>query len=342
MPLKPSQKHTSPKVGAIVVNWRSREHLKQCLACLASQERSFFRIVVVDNDEGDESGAWLHPQPENLHFFAMGYNAGFARANNHAAAYLADCDWIALVNPDAFLAPSWLGAMLDAAERHPEASFFACRLVMAGRPGFLDGAGDIYHASGLVWRDHHGRPQEAMPRTAREVFSPCAAAALYRRRAFAEAGGFDEDFFCYVEDVDLGFRLRLSGHRCRLVPDAVARHVGSAATGGGHSDAAVYFGHRNLVWTYVKNMPGFMFWALLPWHLMMNLAGVALFAWRGQLRVILAAKRDAVRGIPSMWRKRRRVQSQRSATARNIWKIMDKRLIPDAAPWRRTAGAAPL
>jgi GT2 family glycosyltransferase len=236
---------------------------------------------LIDNDAAGGSGEWLDPRPGNLQYIGMDHNAGFARANNIASAYLADCEWIALVNPDAFLSPSWLGHMLDAAASHPEASFFACRLVMDARPSILDGAGDIYHASGLVWRDRHGTPQRAMPRTARDVFSPCAAAALYRRQAFADAGGFDEDFFCYVEDVDLGFRLRLSGHRCRLVPHAVARHVGSAATGGRHSDAAVYYGHRNLVWAYVKNVPGFMFWALLPGHLMMNLAGVALFAWRG-------------------------------------------------------------
>ena len=102
----------------------------------------------------------------------------------------------------------------------------------------------------------HGVPVSSVSEEVREVFSPCAAAALYRRSALVEIGGFDDDFFCYSEDVDLGFRLMLAGHSCLYVPTSVTHHVGSGTTGGQNSDFAVYHGHRNLVWTYVKDMPG--------------------------------------------------------------------------------------
>jgi GT2 family glycosyltransferase len=102
----------------------------------------------------------------------------------------------------------------------------------------------------------HGTPASALKGSECEIFSPCAAAALYRRSALLEVGGFDEDFFCYVEDVDLGFRLRLAGYRCLYVPLSVAHHIGSGTTGGKNSDFSVYHGHRNLVWAFVKNMPG--------------------------------------------------------------------------------------
>jgi GT2 family glycosyltransferase len=121
------------------------------------------------------------------------------------------------------------------------------KLVKAADLAVLDGVGDAYHISGLVWRMGHGEPVASFSEQVREVFSPCAAAALYRRSVLLEVGGFDEDFFCYVEDVDLGFRLRLAGHKALSVPDAVVYHVGSATTGGQHSDFAVYHGHRNLV-----------------------------------------------------------------------------------------------
>ena len=325
-----------PNVGVVVVNWRSWEHLGRCLAGISRQEIPFFRIVVIDNDGEGKPVEWSGPRSENFHYIKMNHNTGFSRANNIALQHLEDCDWIALVNPDAFLQPSWLGRMLDAAAGNPDFSFFACRLVMANRPAFLDGAGDVYHASGLVWRDGHGEDQEAMDVEEREVFSPCAAAAIYRREDLIDVGGFDEDFFCYVEDVDLGFRLRLMGHRCRLVSDAIADHVGSATTGSRHSDAAIYYEHRNLVWAFVKNVPGFLFWALLPGHLLMNLAGIAVFALRGQSKVILRAKRDAVKGIPIMWKKRRAIQSQRRASVRAIWNIIDKRLVPASIPWSHT------
>lgn len=255
-------------------------------------------------------------------------NRGFAQANNHAAALAVGCEWIALVNPDAFLDDTWFARMLYAARQHPEYACFASRLNIAGASGQVDGLGDAYHVSGLFWREGHQRPAERCDLSLREVFSPCAAAALYRRDAFLSVGGFDEDFFCYAEDVDLGFRLRLAGHRCLLVPDAVAMHVGSATTGGQRSDFAVYHGHRNLVWAYIKNIPGVLFWLFLPLHLALNLVTVVWFVARGQGRVILAAKRDAVRGVPKVWRKRREVQSLRKASIREIWRVLDKRLWP--------------
>ncbi|AOY57508.1 glycosyltransferase family 2 protein [Desulfococcus multivorans] len=325
-----------PNAGAIIINWHSWKHLTRCLAAIIRQETPFFRIVVIDNDDDDKPVEWFDVRSENFHYVKMDQNVGFAKANNIALEYLDDCEWIALINPDAFLEPSWLKHMLDAAAKNPDFSFFACRLVMANDPEFLDGTGDVYHASGLVWRDRHGMAQKTMSFADQEVFSPCAAAAIYRRDDLIAVGGFDEDFFCYIEDVDLGFRLRLNGHRCRFASDAIAYHVGSATTGGGHSDTAVYYGHRNMVWAFMKNVPGFLFWALLPWHLLMNLVGVAVFAWRGQLRVILAAKRDALLDIPNMWKKRRAIQSQRKASIRAIWNVMDKRTVPASAPWNPT------
>ena len=93
-------------------------------------------------------------------------------------------------------------------------------MLRAHDPHRVDGTGDCYHVSGLVWRRDRGILAASAHNESGEIFSPCAAAALYRREAFLEIGGFDEDFFCYLEDVDLGFRLRLQGHRCRYVANA--------------------------------------------------------------------------------------------------------------------------
>jgi len=130
--------------------------------------------------------------------------------------------------------------------------------------------------------------------------------------ALLELGGFDEDYyFCYGEDVDLGFRLRLAGHRCLYLLQSVAHHVGSGTTGSQHSDFALYHGHRNLVCTFVKDMPGVLFWVLLPLHVALNLVSIIWFVWRGHAAVIMKAKRDALLGLPEMWKKRREVQSKR-------------------------------
>ncbi|EKD97953.1 MAG: hypothetical protein ACD_23C00660G0003, partial [uncultured bacterium] len=191
----------------------------------------------------------------------------------------------------------------------------------------LDGAGDAYHVSGLVWRMGHGSPVPTDVEDEREVFSPCAAAALYRRSAFHETGGLDEDYFCYVEDVDLGFRLRLAGYRCLYVPQSVAYHVGSGTTGGQYSEFVLYHGHRNLVWTFVKDMPGILFWLLLPLHVLLNLVSIVWFVLLGRGRVILRAKHDALLGLPKMWRKRRYIQKCRVVSIAQIWRQLDKQTI---------------
>jgi GT2 family glycosyltransferase len=310
----------------IVVNWNGERFLDRCLAALLAQTVAPHEIILVDNASSDASLDIVRRFP-SVRLLAQNENLGFARGNNLAIkAASAESEWIALLNPDAFPEPCWLEALLSAARDCPAFDVFGSKLVNAADPAGLDGAGDAYHISGRVWRIGHDAPVSSFSEQAREVFSPCAAAALYRRSALLEVGGFDEDYFCYVEDVDLGFRLRLAGYRCLYVPSSVAHHVGSGTTGGQHSDFAVYHGHRNLVWTYMKDMPGLLFWAFLPLHLAMNLATLLVFALRGQGAVMFRAKRDAVLGLPKMWNKRRQVQSNRVVSWRAILRVMAKGL----------------
>ena len=267
-------------VAVVVVNWNSGALLQECLKGLSVQTVMPQRVLVVDNASSDDSAACVGHFP-GATLLQMTTNLGFAAGNNRA---LAECDteFVALLNPDAFPEPDWLERLLAAASSYPNVAAFGSRQLRQDSPEVLDGIGDSYHMSGLVSRERHGARQQEGDLVSREIFSPCAAAALYRRQALVDVGGFDEDYFCYVEDVDLGFRLRLAGHRAMYVPDAVVHHVGSATTGGQRSDFSVYHGHRNLVWTFVKNMPGALFWLLLPLHLLMNLAMVGVFVIRGQ------------------------------------------------------------
>jgi GT2 family glycosyltransferase len=149
---------------------------------------------------------------------------------------------------------------------------------------------------------------------------------MYRTRALRAAGGFDEDFFCYLEDVDLGFRMRLLGHRCLQVPSAVVHHLGSATSGGQRGDFAVYHGHRNMVWTFFKNMPAGLFWAFLPLHVLVNLISLVVGFYRGQGNIMIQAKVDALAGIGAVWRKRKVIQSRRRASVLEILRVLDKRI----------------
>lgn len=319
-------------VTVIVVAHNSAQNLPRCLACLAAQSLAPARILVYDNASDDASAAAAEAAiaaDDRLRGRAdvrrLAANVGFAAANNLGIA-AADTPLVALVNPDAFAEPAWLERLVAAAAAHPAAAAFGSRQMLEGRPDVLDGLGDRCHVSGLVWRDGHGRRLVAADLHDHEIFSACAAAALYRTAALRAAGGFDERFFCYVEDVDLGFRLRLAGHSARLVADAVVHHVGGGSSPGDGGRAAAFFGHRNLVWSYVKNMPAALLVAFLPVHLGQTLAAGGLLACRGQATTFVTAKWEALRGLPRVWRQRQRIQATRVASTAAILKALDTSL----------------
>lgn len=311
-------------ITIIIVNWNGGVLLAECLRHIERQTVRPARVMVVDNASSDNSIASAEAFT-NVTVRRLDDNLGFAGGNNRAFAEC-DTEFVALLNPDAFPEPEWLEHLLAAAGAYPEVAAFGSRQLCFEDTEIMDGIGDIYHVSGLAWRNRHGKKKQAEDLVPREIFSPCAAAALYRRQALVDIGGFDEDFFCYIEDVDLGFRLRLAGHRAMYVPEAVVRHVGS--TGGQRGNFSAYHGHRNMVWTFVKNMPGILFWLLLPLHFLLNLVTIGRYIAHGKGGIILCAKKDAVKGLPQAWSKRKRIQATRIATVRDIWRILDKRLIP--------------
>ena len=328
-PLSPAG---TARVTVVIVNFNGGANVVRCLECLAAQTMPPAQIVLVDNASGDGSLAACRDLvtartelAERTTIDALEANVGFAAGSNRGLA-LADTEFVALLNPDAFPEPRWLEALLVAAAAHPEAAAFGSRQMLAGRPGVLDGIGDRWHVSGLAWREGHGRPMGPADLEPREIFSPCAAAALYRRDAVLAAGGLDEDYFCFGEDVDLGFRLRLAGHTARYVPDAVVEHVGGASSDG---RLATYLGHRNLLWTLVKNTPGPVLPAALLAHLSQSIFVGVMLGCRGRGGAFARAKWDAVVGLGGCWRKRRVVQAGRRISTWRILKTLD------LAPMRR-------
>lgn len=313
-------------VTVLIVNWNSGELLAECLKHLMVQTVVPVRVIVLDNASYDSSIETV-TSFENISLDRSDTNLGFAAGNNRI---LAECDseFVALLNPDAFPEPDWLENLLKAASDNPQVAAFGSRQLDQSNPEYLDGIGDNYHMSGLVWRQRYGAKQQPADLEKREIFSPCAAAALYRRQAVMDIGGFDEDYFCYIEDIDLGFRLRLAGHKAIYVPGAVVHHVGSASTGGQHSDFSVYHGHRNLVWTYIKDIPSILFWLFLPIHIAGNLYIVFRYILLGKGKIILKAKWDAIKGIPKAWRKRKVIQANRVASINDIWRVLDKSILP--------------
>jgi GT2 family glycosyltransferase len=312
----------SNEIAVVVVNWNSGHYLSQCLQNLKNQTLPPDRVLVVDNASTDSSMEGLKQKFSEWEFIFLEKNTGFAFANNLAVNQVADCDWIAFLNPDAFARSDWLEKMRQAVDDFPDVKLFGSHM-RGYDSNLIDGTGDIYHVSGVAWRRDHGKQSSDVNRESGEIFSPCAAASLIFREAFLEIGGFDEHFFCYNEDVDLSFRLRLKGYRCIYIADAVVEHVGSGTTSR-YSDFAVYHGQRNLVWSYVRNMPGRWFWFYLPQQFLFSLAALIWFSLKGKSGPVFKAKWDALKGIPRVWKLRGETQKTKTVAGKKVVDAMSQ------------------
>ena len=314
----------SPFVTVVIVAYDSGSYLQPCVDALAAQSFTDFETVVADNASRDASVAALSLPDARFRVRDMGANLGFAAANNRMAQD-SRTDLLALLNPDATPDPGWLAALVQAAADHPEAASFGSVQLRLEEPDILDGIGDVWHVAGLAWRAGEGWAATRAPGDG-EIFAPCGAAALYRRDAFLEAGGFDERFFCYCEDVDLGHRLRAGGATSRRVSAAVVRHAGSGISGR-TSDFTMFHGHRNRIWTFVKNTPGPWFWLLAPYHVAFNLLYLGSAVRRRVLRPVWRAYVAAVRGLAPFLADRRALGRSRRTRFGDTMQVMA------ASPW---------
>jgi len=299
----------APKISVIIVNYNGDEWLARSVQSVANQSFTDFECFIVDNGSGDGSIAALPKLDERFTIIELGENTGFARGNN-IAAKIAKGEWLALLNPDAFARTDWLEKLLEATALAPNVTMVGSTQYMALKDNIYDGVGDFYHAAGLAWRGKHGHSTEAHTPETAEVFAPCAAAALYHRETFDRLGGFDERFFCYHEDIDIAFRMRLAGGICIQKADAIIDHVSSGISGKA-SAFAVYHGTRNRIWTFVKCMPPLGLFVFGPAHIALNIAFMFWSLFRkGRAKPTWRGVRDGVKGIPMIWKSRGNIERE--------------------------------
>jgi len=311
----------SEQVRIIVVNWNGREFLEKCLQSLREQTYRSFSVTLVDNGSTDDSLAFVAGRFPEVRLIALKENRGFAAANNCALGDLTT-PYAALLNNDAAADPGWLKALVEAMEETEAACFAASRMLYCERPEVIDRCGDGYSRAGAALLRGRGEPADRC--NSREwVFGACAGAALYRTQMLKEIGLFDEDFFLLYEDVDLSFRAQLRGYQCLYVPDAIVYHRGSASLVH-DSPVSVYYGHRNLEWVYIQNMPARLIARTIFPHILYNIAALGYFTLRGRGVDYLRAKRDALKGFRKALKKRRRIQNGRTADDAYIWGLLDR------------------
>jgi len=310
-----------PLVSVIVVNWNGKAYLGECLNSLRHQAFLDFEVIVVDNGSTDGSVDYVESQfPELARILRNTKNTGFSRGNNQGIK-AARGQYIALLNNDARADQDWLQELVKAAEEDGRAGMLASKIYLLGQSKVIDNVGHLIFRDGL--NRGRGRLEEDRGQYDKkeEALFPSGCAALYRREMLDEIGLFDEDFFAYGDDTDVGLKGRLAGWKCLYVPQAVVHHRYSQSSGS-YSPLKAFYVERNRVWIAIKyfplslllTSPFYTCWRLL-------LQGYGALTGRGAagkfsqeyscwklLRILVKAYVSAIRGLPKMWKKRREMK----------------------------------
>lgn len=310
-----------PRLSVIILNFNGRRWLPACLDAVAAQrDAPAFETILVDNSSTDGSAEFVRTAYPQVRVVETGANLGFAAGNN-AGARAAAGEWLVFLNNDTAADQRWLASLWAAHVEHPAHAIVTSRLVFLHDPSIVDSAGDGYLRAGGAFKHGHGAPAVSFAES-REVFGACGGAFMIRRDLYESLGGFDPRFFMVYEDVDLSYRARLRGERVWYAADAIVNHAGSASLGT-ISPAAVFFGQRNLEWTWLKNTPRELLAATAVSHAIYALAGVLHYARIGLGGPALRGKWAALRGIRAVLADRRAVQASRAVESAEVERWME-------------------
>ena len=312
-----------PRLSVIVLNYDGRHWLAACLDAIAAQrDAPEFETILVDNGSTDGSVEFLRTGYPSVNVMETRTNLGFASGNN-AGARQAEGEWLVFLNNDTIADERWLAALWRAHLDHPECALITSKLVFLHDPAVVDSAGDGYLLAGGAFKHGHGAAAASFGES-REVFGACGGAFMIARDLYESLGGFDPRFFMVYEDVDLSYRARLRGHRVWYAADAIVKHAGSGSLGT-ISPAAVFYGQRNLEWTWLKNTPRDLLLATALSHAIYSLAGVVHYIRLGLGGPALRGKWSALQALPAVLADRRAVQASRTVTGADLERWMEPR-----------------
>ena len=304
-----------PLVSVVVVNYNGRHLLEDCFRSLTQQTYGNYEIILVDNGSKDDSTSFVKEHYPKVNIVQLSSNTGFAGGTN-AGIKEAKGEYILTLNNDTCVFSDFIEKLIQPMLQGPAVGMCSSKMISPDKK--INSTGICLSRSGAAW-DRGGFEQDTGQYDhEEEVFGPCAGAALYRKTMLDEIGIFDEDFFLFMEDVDLAFRARLAGWKCIYTHEArvIHKHGGTASAG---SDIAIYYGNRNILWYVVKNFP---LWTLMissPWIIGRNCGVIPYYLLQGKHRVILKAKIDAIKGLHIMAGKRKTIKKSVADGEINRW-----------------------
>jgi GT2 family glycosyltransferase len=332
----------SPLVSVVVVNWNGQRVIGGCLASLASQIFPDFEVIVVDNGSTDDSIALLESSPLPIRLIRNAENKGFCGANNQGIE-AARGKYLALLNNDAEADAGWLGALVDAIGETDGApcGMVASKILLFDDRKRIDKVGHLIYPDGQNRGRGSGEIDAGQYEVLEETLWPDGCAALYSADMLRQIGGFDEDFFAYADDAELGLRGRIAGWRALYAPKAVVYHHG-ASTLGRHSPRRLFLIERNRIWLVAKLFP-VRLWPLTPYYFLQRAIATALAHSSGEgeafastrqmgawalIQCIAKANAAALLGLPRMIRKRSQINKFRKLNDAEIQSLLERYRIP--------------
>lgn len=324
-------KPSNPTATIIVPNFNGVRHFPALFSALASQSCPNFELLVIDDASSDSSLQWLQGASSDfnlqLRIIRNRQNVGFAAACNQGIAE-ARSQWLVLLNNDTQPEPNWLEALLDAAVGSAQVGMVASKMLFAHNPELINSAGIALDWMGIAWDWRGGEVDKPSEIGTTKIFGPCGGAALYSRRMLDEIGGFDEDFFMYLEDVDLAWRAQLAGWQALFQPQARVLHAHSATLGDASPRKSFLLG-RNKIWLLVKNYPNPWFLRYLPLILTYDLFATLYGAILRRNFALARGRLAGLRSAGKMLAKRKGIQ-QRWHDVDNWRSVMS----PGELPWK--------
>lgn len=245
------------KVSVVTPNYNGKDFLYAYFESLIKNSNEIGEVIIVDNGSNDGSQEFIRNYREKVDFpivlIENSQNLGFAEAVNQGISK-ARYDYIFSLNNDTVVEKSAILELLNLLNTDGRIFSVSSKMVQFNNPELIDDAGDDYTL--LAYTKKRGNNQNLNNFIeVSEIFSSCAGAALYRKDLLEELGGFDSEFFAYMEDVDLGYRARINGYKNLFCPNAIVYHIGSATTGSQYNEFKVRLAARNNVWVVYKNLP---------------------------------------------------------------------------------------
>ena len=328
---------TQPLISVVIVNWNGKHLLTECLDSLRAQDVEDVEVVLVDNGSDDGSAAFVREFYPAVKLISLPENRGFAGGNN-AGIGAAQGKYIALLNNDTRADPAWLANLLREAEAAPpEVGMWAGKILSYDNPGIIDNVGLLLYPDGLgrgKGRLEKDRGQYDLPG---EALFPSGCAGLYRKEMLDEIGLFDEEFFAYADDVDIGLRARLAGWKCAYVPSARVYHKYSSSSSA-YSPFKAFLVERNRIWVLLKYYPVEMILAS-PFFTLLRLLAHLFGALTGQgasgkfsrehsilraVTILVKAWGAALAVLPGVIRRRRAFSPLRRLSRAGLYELFCK------------------